>query len=187
MPDLFYEFIKKRRSTRSFTDQPIEEEKIEILMKAALLAPSSRNRTPWHFILVQDREMIKKLSNANPCDGQFLVSATLIVIVAGDAMQSEIWIEDCSVASAFILLEAESVGLGSCWVQVENRMADKEQTTEDYIRQLLCIPDNIKITNMIALGYRNEAEDENSQSPEQILLEQIRKMSLQERIHRERF
>jgi nitroreductase len=110
MLDIFY----NRRSTRKFSDQPIEEEKIKKILTAALLAPSSRGLRPCEFILVNDPVLLGKLSISKPHGASLLKHAPLAIIIAGDKTLSDVWVEDCSIASIFIQLEAEALGLGSC-------------------------------------------------------------------------
>ncbi len=186
MINFFFDLVKKRRSIRRFSDQQIEQEKIDMLMKTALLAPTSKNSTPWHFILVEDQEMLQKLSESRLHGSQFVNRATLAIIVACDTTISEAWVEDAAIVSTYIQLQAENMGLGSCWMQVRERMKDDEQTTENYIRGLLNVPENICILNMIALGYK--IEDKTPEKEEQLIMDRIqKKMLLQERIHKETF
>ena len=106
MLDIFY----NRRSTRKFSNQKIEEEKIQKLITAALLAPSSKGSRPWEFIVVDDPALLSVLANSKPHGASLLKHAPLAVIIAGDKTKSDVWIEDCSIASVFVQLEAEALG-----------------------------------------------------------------------------
>jgi nitroreductase len=167
----FYELAKNRRSTRKFTAQPVEQEKIDLLMKTALMAPTSKTSNPWHFIVVKNKGMLEKLSESRTMGSQFISGAALAIVVAADTTKSSVWIEDASIASTFIQLQAEAIGLGSCWVQVRDRMKEDTLTTENYIRQLLNIPQEISILNIIALGYK-EAERK-PHDDEKLLIDRI--------------
>ncbi len=171
MKDFFYELAKKRRSIRKFTSQAVEQEKIDLLLRTALMAPTSKTSNPWHFIVVKDKEILEKLSESRTMGSQFIAGATLAIIVTADTTKSSVWIEDASIAATFIQLEAENIGLGSCWVQVRERMKDDTQTTEDYIRQLLNIPQEISILNMIALGYKQDERKPHDE--DKLLLDRI--------------
>ena len=150
-----YNVIKSRRSTRKFTSQAVEKEKIDAIMNAALMSPSSKNSQPWHFVLVDDKAMLARLAECREQGSQLIAGAALAMVVVADETAGSVWIEDCSIASAYIQLQAENLGLGSCWVQVRDRMKDEIQSTEDYVRVLLGIPQECKILNIIALGYKD--------------------------------
>jgi len=130
---MFLSLIEKRRSIRKYQDKPIEEEKIQLLMEAALRAPSSMGNNPWEFIFVTERKVLEKLSAAKPHGAAFLKNAALGVVVCADPNKSTVWIEDCSIASIFLQLAAESAGLGSCWIQIRERMYDDNLASEAYI------------------------------------------------------
>jgi nitroreductase len=148
--------LKTRRSIRKFKDQEVEEEKREVILKSALLAPSSRSRRPWEFIVVTDRERLNKLSQCREQSSKFLAGAPLAVVVLADQDLCDVWIEDASIASAFIQLSAHDLGLGSCWIQVRERFHSEEKKAEAYIRELLEIPDQYSVECIIAIGYANE-------------------------------
>ena len=119
--------LRKRRSIRVYEDRKIELEKIEILKEAILRSPSSRNINPWEFIFVDDKELLIKLSKAKEHGSEFLESAALGIVVCGNEKKSDVWIEDCSIASILVQMVAQSLGLGSCWIQIRNRMHNKER------------------------------------------------------------
>jgi nitroreductase len=150
------ELLRARRSIRIYTGKTIEPEKLELLKEAVLRAPSSRNIDPWEFIFVEDRELLKKLAVCKPHGADFLAQAALGIVVCGDSQESDTWIEDCAIASILVQMVAQSIGLGSCWVQVRNRMFDDRTTSEQYIQTLLRIPEHIKVESIIATGYPAE-------------------------------
>ncbi|HHV71635.1 MAG TPA: hypothetical protein GXX38_03355 [Clostridia bacterium] len=153
------ELLLKRRSIRRFKDTSLPADKIEQLLKAALLSPSSRNICPWEFIVVDDKELLKKLSQAKEHSASFLAGAPLGIVVIADQNKSDVWVEDCSIVSIIIQLMAESLGLGSCWIQIRNRMYSSAKTAEEYIRELLNIPANYGVESIIALGYPDEKKE----------------------------
>ena len=118
------ELLEKRRSIRKFTDQAVEPEKIQILIEAALRSPSGRGVNPWEFIVVQDRQTLTSLSNAKQAGAGFLKGAAMGIVVCADTAKSDTIIEDASIAAIIIQLAAESLGLGSCWVQMRERMGE---------------------------------------------------------------
>ena len=150
------DILRTRRSIRKFKDQKIEEDKIEIIKEAVLRSPSGRTRNPWRFVFVDDKELIEKLSKAKDHGAAFMKSASLAIAVCGDENESDTWIEDCSIAAIFSQLTAHSLGLGSCWVHVRNRKHSDEMTSEEYVREVLNIPDSLKIDCIVAIGYPDE-------------------------------
>ena len=153
---MFIELIKTRRSIRKFKSTPIEQEKIDILIEAALRSPSSRSINPWRFVVVDDKNLIEKLSCAKPHGAGFLKNAPLAIAVCADTEKSDVWIEDASIASIFIHLAAHSLKLGSCWIQIRKREQNASKTADTYVKELLNIPDNIMIESIIAIGYPDE-------------------------------
>ncbi len=150
------ELLRKRRSIRVYEDRKIEPENIEILKETLLRSPSSRNINPWEFIFVDDKELLKKLSKAKEHGSGFLEDAALGIIVCGDEKRSDVWVEDCSIASILVQMVAQSMNMGSCWIQIRNRMHTKDITSEAYIQELFHIPKNINVESVISIGYPAE-------------------------------
>jgi nitroreductase len=150
---MFMDVIRKRRSVREFLKKPVEPGKIDLLMEAALRSPSSRGLDPWEFIVVTDRELLKKLSRSKPHGADFLAGAPLGIVVCADPGQTDTWVEDASIASIYMWLAAESLGLGACWIQIRLRDHDKNQTAEKYISELLGLPPHLKVEAILAAGY----------------------------------
>ena len=153
----FAELISKRRSIRKFTDTPIKPEDVELILKAGLKAPSSKNAKPWYFIAVEDKETLEKLSQSKKMGAKFLAECPLAIVVAGDPLTSSVWIEDTSIAAIMMQLQAEDLGLGSCWVQIRERLTAQDTSSEEYIKDLLEIPMQLQILCIIAIG--NKAQE----------------------------
>jgi nitroreductase len=150
------EILKNRRSIRKYKDKKVEDEKIEQLIHAALLSPTSRNFYSWEFMVVNDKETIGELSKAKASGSAFLKDAPLAFVVLGDPQISDVWVEDASIASIIIQLTAQSLGLGSCWIQIRKRDHDDKITSEDYVKDLLGIPEGKRVESIISIGYPNE-------------------------------
>lgn len=150
MLDVLY----NRRSTRKFSDRPVDEETIHQLLRAALHSPSSKNSQPWEFAVVEDPALLSKLSTAKPHGACLLKHAPVAIVVAGDKTKSDVWIEDCSIASIIIQLAAEALGLGSCWVQIHRRYHDDDQTANEFISELLNIPEHLEVLSVVGIGYK---------------------------------
>ncbi len=146
--------IFKRASVRSFQDKPVEKEKIDMLLKAAMQAPSARNQQPWEFIVVENRQTLNKLGDlsefAKPAK-----EAALAVVLLGNKDYIAIeqcWQQDMGACTQNILLEAVSQGLGGVWLGV----APREDRME-YVSKLLNLPGNIMVFAVVAIGYpKNE-------------------------------
>lgn len=153
---MFLDLISTRRSIRKFKPQPVEKEKIDILIEAALRSPSSRGFNPWRFIIIKDRALLEALSRAKPHGADFLKEAPLGILVCADASKTDVWIEDASIASIFLHLAAHDLGLGSCWIQLRQREHTPSVSADAYVKELLNIPDNIRVESIIAIGYPDE-------------------------------
>lgn len=142
------ELLRNRRSIRKFTNQSVEEEKLELLKEAVLRSPSSKNINPWEFIFVDDLEIIMKLKECKPQGVTPLETAPLAVIICADETKNDVWIEDCSIASILLQLTAQSLELGSCWIQIRNRMHSENRSSEEYLHEFLTIPENFKVLSI---------------------------------------
>ncbi|KAB2954272.1 NAD(P)H nitroreductase [Heliorestis acidaminivorans] len=167
------DLLKSRRSIRKYQDKKVEEEKVDLVMKAALLAPSSRSKRPWEFVVVTDQEMLRKLAKCREHSAQFLAGAPLGIVVIADPEACDVWIEDASIASIIIQLTAQTLGLGSCWIQVRERFHSDNVKAEEYIKQNLGIPEKYHVESIIALGY--PAEEKKPYEEEKLLYQKIHK------------
>lgn len=156
--DLFY----KRRSIRYYKKEKISEEMIEKIVEAGLLAPSSRNGRPFEFIVIDDRELLEALTTTKGHGSSFIDKSPLCIVVIGDKTISEALVEDCSIASTYIQLEVENLGLGSCWIQVRGRLRGNGDSSESYVRSLLNIPEKYMVESIITIGYKAEKKEEHT-------------------------
>lgn len=141
--------IKERRSVRKYLSKPVEEEKLLRVLEAARLAPSANNKQEWKFIVVRDSKKIERMVDA--VNGQSFVGQAPVIIVCcgldpkgvmscGQPRHSV----DVSIATAYMLLEAHVQGLGTCWLG---------NFDEQKVRDLLEIPDNVRVVSITPLGY----------------------------------
>lgn len=151
-----FELLKSRRSIRKFQDKEIEKEKVDTILKSALLSPSSRSRRPWEFIAVTDKALLKKLAQCRDHSSAFLEGAPMGIVVIADSEACDVWIEDASIASIIIQLSAQSLQLGSCWIQVRDRNHSDNVTAGSYIKEILKMPAKYSVECMIAIGYPAE-------------------------------
>lgn len=150
----FSELIKQRRSMRKFTGEELTQDQVVTLMKAALMAPTSKRSNSWQFVVVDDKETLSKLSRCKEQASQFIADAALAVVVMADPMASDVWIEDASIASIYLQLQAEDLGLGSCWVQIRERFAAPGLPSNDYVHEVLDIPLQLQVLSIIAIGHK---------------------------------
>lgn len=150
----FLELLKRRRSSRLFTGEPVDKDMVCDLMKAALMSPSGHRINPWEFVLVEDKEMLKALSVSKEHGAGLLEGAAMAIVVIGDTAKTDVWIEDCSIATIILQLAAEDMGLGSCWVQIRRRTDAEGNVSEDNVRKLLGIPENYAVLSIVAVGHK---------------------------------
>lgn len=158
------DLLRKRRSIRKFQDKALEPEQIEQLVKAALLAPSSRARRPWEFIMVEDKELLGKLALCKEHGASFLAEAPLGIVIAADPGKCDVWVEDSSICTLLLHLQAASMGLGSCWIQVRERWHSDHQNSSNYVKAVVNLPDNFQVLAIVAIGYPAEQKAPNDDS-----------------------
>ena len=156
---MLIELMRSRRSIRAFSDQPVEPEKLDLLLEAALRAPAQPGKPPWEFVVVSDSETIAQLSLAKASGSAFLKKAALVVVVCGRPQISDVWVEYASLATLLLHLEAHDLGLGSCWVQVRLRAHDGERSAAAYISEILGLDPELDVEAMVAVGYPAEAKN----------------------------
>jgi nitroreductase len=171
------EILRNRRSVRKFENRPIEKEKVEILKEALVRSPSSRSINPWEFIFVKDRNTLRKLAQSKKHGARFLAESPLAVVILGDTLDSDTCIEDCSIAAITLQYAAESLSLKSCWCQIRMRQHRGETSAEEYVRELLAIPEHYVVECIIGLGY--PAESKTPHAYEDLGWEKIRQNSFE--------
>lgn len=150
----FGDLIRSRRSTRKFTSQELEQEQVVSLFKTALMSPTSKRSNSWQFIAVDDKEILAKLSHCKEQSATFIADAALAIVVTADPLASDVWIEDASIASIMIQLQAEDMGLGSCWVQIRERFTAAGMSSDEYVHGILDLPLQLQVVSIIAIGYK---------------------------------
>lgn len=150
----FSELIKNRRSMRKFTEEELSQEEVVTLLKAALMAPTSKRSNSWQFVVVDDKEILSQLSKCKEQAAAFIADAALAIVVTADPLASDVWIEDASIASIMIQLQAEDLGLGSCWVQIRERIAATGMPSDEYVRAILDLPLQLQVLSIIAIGHK---------------------------------
>ena len=152
----FHDLLLNRRSIRKYTSEPIAPEDVKLILEAALTSPSSKSQRSWQFVVVEAPEMLTQLGQCKPNYATSVAKAPLAVVVIADMTKSDAWIEDASVAAIIMQLQATDLGLGSCWVEVHNRFRDDNEPSEDYVRQLLDIPEKFGVLCIVTFGHKDE-------------------------------
>jgi len=149
------EAILSRRSIRRYTSDPVAEETITELLKAAMCAPTAANE-PWHFVVVRERKILVAVLEFHP-HAEMLKRAPVAIAVCADLTREQLkgrWMLDCAAATENILIAANASCLGACWVgiyPVEERMQG--------LRRLLNIPYHVNPLSMVSLGYPAEKKE----------------------------
>ncbi|MBO8130591.1 MAG: nitroreductase family protein [Candidatus Marinimicrobia bacterium] len=145
------EYIFKRRSIRKYLKKDVETEKIELILKAGMSAPSAHNIRPWQFIVIKKRNTLDKIAEFHP-HGKMLSQSPMAIAVCGEHEKStDFWVQDCAAATENMLLSLPALGLGGVWIGVyPNHHENKE------ILDLIGIPKHITLFSIISIGYPDE-------------------------------
>ena len=157
----FKDVLLKRRSTRKFTDKKISKDELDCILKAGLLAPSSRNRKPINFMVVERKETLAELAHAKDHGAELIEGADKAIVVIADTMISDTWCEDSSIALTYLHLAATDLGLGSCWVQIHMRKKDGVYA-ESVVRDILKIDEHYRIVGILALGHSKDIPEQHT-------------------------
>lgn len=160
----FEDLVQHRRSHRSFSEKPISAEYVRLILRAALMSPSSKGSRSWRFIVVDDKIAIEKLSDAKAAGSQFLKSVPLAIVVLGNPDQNDCWIEDGSAAAMSMLYQAEDLGLGACWIEICGRSLSDGTSSDEIVHGILDVSEQERTLCIIALGHATDErklQDEN--------------------------
>ena len=153
----FKQVIARRRSTRKFLSTPVEREKLQRIIDAALVAPTSRNTRSTRLFVVQQKATLEAMSHMRDYGSAFMKDATAAIVVASDKTTTDLWVDNCAIAATTIQLAVVDEGLASCWVHVNDRPCLKDELegakADDFLRELLGIPEHYGILCVVALGY----------------------------------
>lgn len=153
----FLNLIMRRRTIRIFKDEKLEKDMIQKIIKVGLLAPTSKNKKPVEFIVVEDRDILLQLKNCKLKGNIGLDTAPCAIVVIGDSSKSDVWVEDAAIAASYLQLEAEDLGLGSVWLQIRKRFSEFD-CSETEVKKILSIPENYGVLCIMAVGIKNETK-----------------------------
>lgn len=156
-----YEVLQKRRSIRKFTDEPVSQNDIDIMLHAGMSGPSACNKTPWEFYVITNPEVITEFRKASRFTK---IESNLAIVVCGNLLKTlplqfaSFWIQDCSAATENILLAATDLGLGAVWCGIHPM-----KTAEKKVAEVLSLPKNHVPLNIIYIGHPNESHEPRDQ------------------------
>lgn len=136
--------LRTRRSVRAYGAEPVSRQELETIVDCGRLAPSSKNRQRWEFVVATDRERLRCLAELTD-HGKFIAAAAACIVVCGDRDHRSVYL-DCAAATENMLIAIHALGLAGCWVQAFDKPYDRE------IRQLFDIPDRLVLVALVALG-----------------------------------
>ncbi|MGD0057354.1 MAG: nitroreductase family protein [Methanomassiliicoccales archaeon] len=147
------EAILSRRSVRKYTSEPVSEDAVKELLRAAMSAPSAGNERPWHFVVIRDRKTMGEIQKFHPF-ARMLDEAPVAILVCGDQNLEKhggFWVQDCSAATENILIAAQSMGLGAVWLGL---YPIRERV--EGIQRLVGIPENVTPLSLVSIGHPAE-------------------------------
>ncbi|MBM6993287.1 MAG: nitroreductase family protein [Prevotella sp.] len=167
----FKSLVQRRRSHRRFTDEEVSAEDLQLILRAALMSPTSKGQRNWQFAVVDNKRDIEKLSDAKDMGSQFMKGAPLAIVVMGDPKVNDCWIEDCSIAAISMQYQCEDLGLGSCWIQMRARGLSDGHTANEVIHGILGLPDHLEVLCVLAIGHA--ADERKLQSEDDLKWENV--------------
>ncbi|TVM15674.1 nitroreductase family protein [Oceanidesulfovibrio indonesiensis] len=150
------EAILTRRSIRAYTDDPVTDEQVETLLRAAMAAPSAGNSQAWAFVVIRDRELLDAVPAVHPY-AKMTPQAPLAVLVCGDVSAEKypgFWVQDCSAAVENLLLAAHAMGLGAVWTGIY-----PDESRVEGFRRLFSLPEHIVPLALVPLGFPKESKE----------------------------
>ncbi len=148
----FTDILLKRKSVREYSGEDISKDQLNKILEAGLLAPTSRNLKPCNFLIVSNKDTLKKLSEVKEHGSKFLADADKAIVVVADSQLADTWIEDSSIALGYMHLMASSIDVGSCWIQIRLRKSSDGEDAEKLVRDIVKIDDFYRIVGILALG-----------------------------------
>ncbi len=152
----FEQLIKSRHSTRRFLDTPLTEQQQQLFHQCLSYVPSGNNKRPTEIIEVTDPQIICELKACKNAGTLALSTAPMVYVIIGDKDKSDVWVENASILSSYLMLAAEYSKLSSCWIQIHQRKDQDNNDSEERVREVLSIPKNYGILCLIAVGVPDD-------------------------------
>ncbi len=170
MTDL-HQLLVERRSIRQYTDEALDPEVVKTILEAGLLSPTGKNKRAWHFVAVDNKDTLARLSECKSSGAMPIRKCALAIAVCCDVTIAETWMEDSAIAAAYMMLQAKELGVGSCWIEVNGRLAVDGTPAEEIVQEILGLPEQIQPLCILALGMPNE--DRKPQNTDKLLWERV--------------
>ena len=167
----FKDLVQQRRSHRKFTGEEVSADDVKTILRAGLMAPTSKGQRAWQFVVVDDKTDLEKLADAKDLGGQLIKDAALAIVVLGDPLQNDCWVEDGSIAAISMQYQIEDLGLGSCWVQMRGRGLSDGTSADTVIQGVLNIPENLSCLCVLAVGHK--ADERKPQNEDKLKWENV--------------
>ncbi len=148
--------LMNRRTIRKYKNQEIDKETLDQIIKAALASPSGKNIRPWQLIVVKDKKTLEQLGKVRGDISAPIAGAGVGIVIIADPDLTDTWVEDTSIMATIIQLMSQSLGLGSCWLQIRGRVTESKEVVEHLVKDILKIPENFRVECMLSIGYPNE-------------------------------
>jgi nitroreductase len=146
------DLIKKRRSIRQYTDEPVSDADVKALLEAAMAAPSADNLQPWEFVVVREEGLRRQLAETHPWS-RMCAGAPVVFVVCGHERRSVHWVDDTSAATENLLLAAAGLDLGAVWVGIY-----PHKRHEEHVRSVLNIPRGLRVLCLVPVGHPAESK-----------------------------
>ncbi len=150
---MMLEAIAARASVRSYKPAEVSDEDVQTILEAALHAPSANNARPWHIVVVRNEDKRRQLSRVHQWAGFCADSPVVLAFCAEESKSPHWWIEDLSAAVENALIQATALELGACWGGVRGGGPGHAMRSEEHVRQVLDIPDGIRVLALVSLGH----------------------------------
>lgn len=152
----FHELMRHRRSIRKYTGESIDPDHVRLILEAGLMAPAGKRRNPWHFVVVDEPDTLRALSQVRAMGTAQIADAALAIAIVADPNDSDTWIEDLSIAAIQMQLQCTDLGLGSVWCQMRMRENEEGVPAPYNVRQLLSIPEQYEVLCILSIGHIGE-------------------------------
>ncbi|EFI41948.1 MULTISPECIES: nitroreductase family protein [Peptoniphilus] len=148
--------ILERRSIRKYKDEKVDRETLEEILMYSLMGPSYANSHPVQFLIIEDKESLKKLSEIETFGTRYIAEVPQVILILVDRELAPTWIEEGSVVASYLQLLAQENGLNTCWVDLKEGKTSKGDEIQAFLRELFDIPKKFSSLCMIPIGYGNE-------------------------------
>lgn len=167
----FKDIVQQRRSHRKFTPELIDGDSVQMILRAALMAPTSKSTRAWHFYVTDSKHDMERLADAKDLGGAFIKDAPLAIVIAADPMVDDCWIEDCSIAAISMQYQAQELGLGTCWAQMRGRGLSDGTMADTVVHGIMDIPEEQHVLCVIAVGH--PADERKPQNEDKLKWENV--------------